>query len=214
MRINFKELPYEKPIYINDDPPEEITNPIEPIRPIAPSIPEKEYKTKYSYFFGLDSIEFTKQSINENMCFISKDINIGFLKENEYIEISSIYNEGYDGSIEFYIIDGSDIKPILPVETDKVYNEKVFNGLKPRFIIDELEEVIIKENGYIVDKSIEQAINNIDGKYTITYMPIDPYSIKTNNENIKIKVIIRSYNLNQQLPYIKNITIRKYGGHN
>lgn len=216
MKINFKDLDLGKALYINNDPPEEITLPIELFHPAI--LVEENIKdisnVKYSYFFGIDNVEFSRQAINNNMCFISKDIDIGLLNSNEYIEISSEYSEGDYGSVEFYILDGPEIKAILPIETDIIYNEKIFYGLMPRFIIDQSEPIEIKENGYKVNKTLEQVMNINDAKrnYTITYAPIDAYTIKSNSQTIKIKIIIRCYNLNKRLPYVKNIMVKKYGG--
>lgn len=166
---------------------------------------------KFSYHFGIDYINFSQISVNENMCFISEDIEMGDLKEDEYIQLTSEFDTGENGSIEFYILDGSEPKPILPIGTETVINEKIFFGLRTRFSIDTDNEVIIKKNGSPIDITLEQAINSNEDGYTVSYTPIDAHNIRVNNYTVRVKAILRTYNKNSEAPHIKNIAIRKYG---
>ena len=127
------------------------------------------------------------------------------------IQLTSEYNTGQDGSIEFYILDGSEPKPILPIGTNTVINEKIFFGLRPRFSIDPDEDIVIKKNGSIVDTSIEQAIDSNEDGYTVSYVPLDAHNLRVKNYSVRIKAILRTYNKNSEAPHIKNIAIRKYG---
>lgn len=167
---------------------------------------------KYNYLFGVDEINVGSSIRPKNSCFISNEIEIGYLNEEDYIQLSSKYDTGLNGSIEFYIIDGSNIKPILPIEENQVINEKIFTGIKTRFSIDNTKDIIIKENGIISNLSLDEVFNSEKTNLTITYTPINPYSIKIENQSIKVKAILRVYEDNVSAPYIKEIAIKKFGG--
>jgi hypothetical protein len=167
---------------------------------------------EYSYNFGIDSVVFSHATTNSDMCFVSDKISIGTLDDDGYIQLSSEYNTGGNGSVEFYILDGSEVKPILPIETEIVIDEKIFYGLNTRFSIDEDNKVTIKKNGIPLDITLSQAINTNDSGYTITYTPLNPYKIELNNATIRIKVILRTYDTNLEAPFVKSMSINKYGG--
>lgn len=166
---------------------------------------------KYSYHFGIDSINFSNIKVEENMCFISEDIEIGQLEEDEYIQLISDYNTGENGSIEFYVLDGSEPKSILPIGTNVVLDEKIFFGLRTRFSIDEDEPITIKKNNIVVDVTLDQAINSNEDGYTVSYTPIDAHDLTIKNDVVKLKVIIRTYSKNVDAPFVKRIAIKKYG---
>lgn len=166
---------------------------------------------KYTYHFGIDSIELSEIHVEDNMCFISEDIEIGELAEDEYIQLVSSYDTGDNGSVEFYILDGSEPKPILPIDTSVVINEKVFFGLRPRFAIDTDHDVVIKKDGSTVDTSLDQAIDSNKDGYTVSYTPLDAHDLTIKNHSIRVKAILRTYDKNAEAPYIKNIAIKKYG---
>lgn len=169
------------------------------------------YARKYSYHFGIDEINFSQITINKNMCFISQDIEIDTLSEDEYIQLSAEYSTGGNGSIEFYIIDGSEPIAILPIGTETVLNEKIFSGLRSRFAINEDEPVIVKKDGVKIDLDLEQAINSNEDGYTVSYTPLDAHNVKPINNTIKIKAILRTYDENSEAPFIKSMAVRKYG---
>lgn len=166
---------------------------------------------KYFYQFGIDSVSFSQVTIHENMCFVSPTIEVGTLGDDEYLQLTADYSTGENGSVEFYLIDGVDQIPILPITSPQVINEKIFYGLRSRFSVDTEESVIIKKNGVKVDITMEQAVDSNDAGYTATYYPLDAYNKKTSNEEIKVKAILRTYDVNGDAPVVKNIAIRKYG---
>lgn len=166
---------------------------------------------KYSYCFGIDSIEFSHINVEDAMCFISDEIDVGILSDDEYIQLIADYNAGDNGSVEFYIIDGSTAKEILPIGTDVVINEKIFFGLRTRFSIDNTKSIIVKKDGNIVDISLDTAIEQNDTGYTVSYNPLDAHNIKTTNSSIMVKVIIRTYDKNARPPFVKSLAIKKYG---
>lgn len=164
----------------------------------------------YIYNFGIDEIKIGQSSIEDTAAFVSNEIEVGILNKEEYIQITSQYSCIND-SIEFYIIDGTEAKPILPIGEEKVIDEKIFYGLRTRFSIDEKEDIVIKKNGIITDTTLEQAINSNEGGYTVTYTPINAHSVIPSNNHIKIKAILRLYDKTTAPPHIKSITIKKYG---
>lgn len=166
---------------------------------------------KYSYHFGIDSINLSNLRIEPNVCFVSEDIEVGILQDDEYIELVADYDTGESGSVEFYILDGSDSKDILPIDTKTVLDEKIFFGLRTRFSINNDEPITVKKNGVIVDIPLEQATRSNEEGYTVSYTPIDAHSLNLNNSTIKIKAILRTYNKNAKAPFIKRIGIKKYG---
>lgn len=167
---------------------------------------------KYSYSFGIDSFLFGRAKLHNDMCFISEDIEIENLKENEYIQLISNYNTGGNGSIEFYILDGANEKPILPIDTNTIIDEKIFFGLRTRFSVDTDKEILVKKNGMLVDISLDQAINSNEDGYTVSYTPLDAHNVNIKNNIIQIKAIIRTYDNTQEAPFIKSIAVKKYGG--
>lgn len=166
---------------------------------------------KYAYHFGIDYVKVSQIKLEHNMCFISEDIEIGYLNEGEYIQLMADYNSGEQGSVEFYILDGSDPKAILPIGTETVLDEKIFFGLRSRFSVDNDEPIAVKKNNVVVDVDLNQAIASNEDGYTVSYTPIDAHDLIVKNNTIKIKVILRTYNKNAEAPYIKRLAIKKYG---
>lgn len=172
---------------------------------------DSQSSNKYSYSFGIDEISFSQVVVNDNMCFISEDINIGNLDSDEYLQISSTYDEGDNGSIEFYILDGTEAKAVIPIESEKILNEKIFFGLRTRFGIDEDYDVTIKKDGVEIDIDLDKAIDSNEDGYTVDYTPMDGHNIRVSNHSVRVKVILRTYDKKVKAPSIKNIVIRKYG---
>lgn len=167
---------------------------------------------KFSYYFGLDKVQASVKNINQNVCFISQDITIGELKEGEYIQLDAKYITNESSSIEFYILDAGRVEPILSISDKKIFNEKIFYNLRPRFAIDLDKEINIKKNGMSTNITIDQAIKSNNGLYTISYSPVNAYNYAPISTTIKVKVIIRLYDKTAAVPYITKMKIRKYGG--
>lgn len=172
---------------------------------------------KFTYFSGIDSIEAKRLETNPEVCFISKSVSIGTLKDNEYIELDAKYYCDDASTIEFYIIDGEREIPILPVGDSIIQNEKIFFNMDTRFPIDKEKPVLIKQGVRATNLSFNEANtkatdSKMENAYNITYTPKTSHKYKPFNQVIKIKVIIRSYEINKYSPYIKSMKIRKYGG--
>lgn len=169
-------------------------------------------KTKYYYYlFGLDKISIQFSQPENKSCFISKDIKIEKLKDNEYLALTSEY-ECENGNIEFYIVDGTTEIPILPEDEKQVIQESIFYKIPNRFTVDDSKTVKVYKNGIPVKTSLNEAINSTDEGYTVSYKAKDASALTSVlNNNIKVKAIIRNYS-DSSIPYIKSIQIKKYGG--
>lgn len=165
----------------------------------------------YYYLFGLDKISIQYVEPDMKSCFISKEIKIESLKENEYLALEADYS-CEKGNIEFYIIDGTNEIPILPEGETTVIEEQVFYKVSTRFTVDDITSIKMYKNSVPSKTSLNEAINNTEEGYTVTYTPKSATSItSTLNDTIKVKAIIRCYDKNY-IPFIKSIRIKKYGG--
>lgn len=167
-------------------------------------------KRYYYYLFGLDKISVEYVDIEKSSCFVSKDIKIDKLKDDEYIALEADYS-CEEGSIEFYIIDGTTEIPILPESKKEVSHEKIFYKTPTRFTIDDINSIKIYDNRIPSKTSINNAMNSTDERYSVSYKPKNATIIESlMNNTIQVKAVIRSYNKNY-IPYIKSIQIKKYG---
>ena len=169
-------------------------------------------KNMYNYMFGIDSIDIKKITQEQDSCFISENISIGNLKDNEYIQIHVEEATDENTSIEYNILDGDTVIPILPYGTKIIKNEKLFNALPLRFNQDKSLTTIIKKDGLTTDISLEDAKNQLLSRFSADYFPQENYNYTPLNSNIKIKIIMRSYGNEINNSYIKSVKIRKYGG--
>lgn len=170
----------------------------------------------YTYVFGIDSIEVKYVKPYDNACFISKEINIGNIKEGEYVTLYSDYNIYSESGVEFSIIDGDMEIPIIPSNHNRVIGEKIFKQKDLRFNNDTNKDMSIKHNGLSVDTSLEDAklLSTRHDIYAAEYYSLENkgFSYTPINRNIRIKAVLRRYNKAGEMPYIKNIKIRKFGG--
>ena len=126
-----------------------------------------------------------------------------------YIELTAnVVQKG--GSVEFYVIDGIKEKPIMPIDIERVEDEKLFYGLPTRFDIDTSEPVTIKKDGVAVGTDIDNTLLK-DGLYTISYKPINGYRVEPDNTDIRIKLVVRQYN-DGPAPFVSNVSVLKHGG--
>jgi len=165
----------------------------------------------YYYLFGLDKILIQYAEPDMKSCFISKDIKIESLKENEYLTLQADYS-CEKGNIEFYIIDGTNEISILPEGETSVVEEQVFYKVATRFTVDDIASIKMYKNSIPSKISLNEAINSTEEGYTVSYNPKSATSITNILSNtIKVKAVIRCYDINY-IPYIKSIQIKKYGG--
>lgn len=125
-----------------------------------------------------------------------------------YVELDAPSSPG----IEYYIVDGTEEAPILPISSERVNGEKLFPGLPTRFDIDKNKPVKIYENGKDTSLGYND-ISNIDfggGKeYTIDYTPaslLKAHRHTLTGESIRVKIIARSN------ATIDSVTTIKHGG--
>lgn len=168
----------------------------------------------YSYVFGIDTINFKYVEPNSDCCYISDDIIIGSLGTDEYINLFADYSHHSDSGIEFSILDGNVEVPIIPSNSNYIENEKILTNINIRFPEDTNRDLVIKSQGYVSNISLEEAISSKLERYSVSYYSYENngYSYRPINKSIKVKAVIRRYNKLGEMPYIKNIKIRKFGG--
>lgn len=165
----------------------------------------------YYYLFGLDKISVQYSEPDSKSCFVSKEIKIESLKENEYLALQADYS-CENGNIEFYIIDGTNEIPILPEGETTVVEEQVFYKVATRFTVDDISSIKMYKDSIPSKTSLNEAINNSEEGYTVSYTPKSATAISSIlNNTIKVKAILRCYDKNY-IPFIKSIQIKKYGG--
>lgn len=165
----------------------------------------------YYYLFGLDKISVQYAEPDSKSCFVSKEIKIESLQENEYLALQADYS-CENGNIEFYIIDGTNEFPILPEGETSVIEEQVFYKVATRFTVDDISSIKMYKDSIPSKTSLNEAINNSEEGYTVSYTPKSATAISsTLNNTIKVKAIMRCYDKNY-IPFIKSIQIKKYGG--
>lgn len=175
-------------------------------------------KTRYMYIVGIDTLDIKRAETYDDGYFISDYIDIGALKEDEYVQLDVSYTAGNYSTVEFSILDGDVERPVMPVNSQYVDNEKIFPETDLRFTIDyDLQSsgiTQIKKDGIVTDISLEDAKRQYDGKYSVSYEPVDDYYVcKPINNSIRVKATIRTYGkILDVVPYINKITLRKYGG--
>lgn len=172
---------------------------------------------KFSYFSGIDLLEAKRMETNPEVCFISKSVFVGSLKEWEYIEFDAKYFCDEASCVEFYIIDGEKEIPILPLSDNTVQNEKIFFEMDTRFPINMEQSILVKQGTRATNLSFNEAMSKatdskMENVYNISYTPKTSHKYIPFNQTIKIKTIIRSYSIGKYSPYIKSMKIRKYGG--
>lgn len=169
--------------------------------------PDKQ--TYYYYLFGIDDIKIQLVEEKDKGVFISKNIKIEELKENQNLTFSSVFN----GNIEFSLIDGSNEIPLLPKEQEIITDEVIFYNTPTRFTVDITKEVIIKKDGNKTNLSLQEAlkIDSPENIYTVSYTPIYTPITYINNSEIKIKAILRNLkDFNKDIIY--KMQLKKNGG--
>lgn len=181
-------------------------------------------KTYYSYYFGLQDFKLSYNNYDSSCGFISEDIDV---MPNTYISLSATYYINDYSNIEFYIIDGINEYPIMPIDDETIQHEKIFFKQPLRFKTAKATIYDQDNNSIYTGSDIQGAIDNLDLSkqvYTISYSPlITAYTSSNNtlkkydnahyhltkNSSIKIKAILRLYNKISMPPYITKLCIAK-----
>lgn len=170
--------------------------------------------TKYFYFFGLDKIHLSSTHYTNTSVFVSPIIDLGELYEKDYIMLEATYLTGDSGCIEFYIIDENNEVPILPYDVDYIVNEKIFKGMGLRFKRDESKPYVLKKGQNIVQTLLGDIINNNNlsahDLYTVDYYPLNSWIYKPTQRFIQIKAILRNFGEQNTMPYLQDMSLRKY----
>lgn len=172
---------------------------------------QEAYTEKAQYHFGFKNLQCSTKYLIKNSFIVSKDIEID---KCDYI---TLFTEEYkyNSDIEYYIIDGINEIPILPIDNNKIFKEKLFYGISTRFRIDPANPIIIYENNIEKDRNRDQlsAEEYEKNTYTISYTPYgDVHKYIPQNSKIKLKIIFRCYDESESVAEIKKIMINKYGG--
>lgn len=174
---------------------------------------DSSFTEKAIYRFGLKNLTFCNKKYNKTSAIISSDIDVS---DASYITISVADEISYNSSVEYSIIDGTMETPILPENINRVDHEKVFFNLPTRFIIDSSsEEPVLYKSGIATDKNCaELSFDNLESdEYTISYIPGgEVHQYVSENDTVKLKIVIRNYGDNFSPAVINNILINKYGG--
>ena len=174
--------------------------------------------TKYIYVFGIDKIDVGLIDFNNDCYFMSETIETGKFNDGDYLQLQVDDNCGEFSSIEYFIVDGDIEIPILPVNEQYVYNEKIFPENDLRFAIDDdlyAKGVInIKKDGLVINTTLDDIKDSYDATYCVSYQPVnDCYNYTPINDSIRVKAIIRIFGETvDTVPHIKSISIKKYGG--
>lgn len=173
-----------------------------------------------SYVFGIDSFEIRNSQYRTDGYMISDPITIGDLKEGEYIRLEVKHEKQDCSEISYSIMDGDREIPIAIMEEKYIENELVFENVDTRFLLDfdaslAYEPEVIRQNGLIITGNYVEAkdkAKNTTDRYCVTYKAsVDSYDYKPLNDTIQIKCYIRTYGTVKKVPYIKSITVKKYG---
>lgn len=174
----------------------------------------------YSYIFGIDKFEIKNSEHYTDGYMISDPITIGQLKDNEYIRLDVKHHKNDCCEISYSILDGDREIPIAIMNEDRIENELVFNNVDTRFEMDfgpspDFVSEVIKKNGLAIDTNYIDAKDQSgqsNDRFCVSYSPsVDCYDYKPINKTIRVKCYIRTYGNVDKVPYISNITIRKYG---
>lgn len=170
-------------------------------------------KNVVAYNFGIDSVKVGFSASYETTGFVSEKINIDSCS---YLQVE-LQTEKGDTSIEVYILDDGKELPILPLNGNYVADEKIFQDLPTRFVVDEAESVTIKKDGEVTNLNLNN-INNTtvldsDAVYTVSYFPReDSDKVFPTSKEIQVKIIQREYSFCTKQTIIKAVTIKKFGG--
>lgn len=177
-----------------------------PDKPSSNVTYEVNMKNSYEYIFGINKLETSFNYVEEISGYISPAINVDTIN---YIKLS-VDTDSFE-STEFYIIDGVNEYPILPVEQEKVEKEKLIQNINTRFVIDTSKEYTIFKDNEKENISLEEVYNRdlSSADYRISYYPSSGHSYSSNSDSIAIKIIQYKTIVPSE---IRSISIQKYGG--
>lgn len=168
-------------------------------------------ENKIAYFFGIDSVLMQYRAPDTMSGIVFHSIPLG---RCSYVQLSADIVLNDKSSVELYVIDGTKETPILPIESTRVINEKLFFNLPTRFTVNTKCDIEIKKDGQVIKRTIEglESLDLQSGLYTISYTPLNAHNYFPENETISIKAIQRLYDPSVDPPYIRNLLVHKYGG--
>ena len=171
---------------------------------------ETQYVEKLEYRFGFKDLHITTRQAAPVSGIISMPIPV---EEAEQITVNCTIQNQDTGSVEFSILDNTDEIPILPNNSRAIIKERLFFGIPTRFIIDQTKPTVLYEDNIITSKDYTNlTVNDFqDHIYALSYTTIEDSSFyKPASNQIKIKIIIRQYDITQSLS-IEDLIIHKHG---
>ena len=160
--------------------------------------------------FGFENFVICTRHPQEVSGLISKPIAVN---EASYIQIEAACEGEAHGSVEFYIVDGTQEVPILPKDQKTVMNEKMFYGMDLRFRPDMLQgNLLLYEDGVGCEKDYQNltAADFADHQYRITYVVAgDNATYFPNNDTVRIKIVVRQYD--REPVSVQYCIIHKFG---
>lgn len=164
----------------------------------------------FSYYFGINSLSTSKRVYKNACAYITKDIAV---HPGKLLYLKADYSEGTFGSIEFYISDGNKEYSIIPMNhCGMIKNEKLFYGMQPRFGGESFE---VYKDMVLQTCSIEEINFSEEALFTVNYLPTDGFYLVANTTAVKIKIIMRMYDLSGIPPRITSmrlLEVEKDGG--
>lgn len=184
-----------------------------PSRPdLTPSTPdhmEDGNRTRTAYYFGIDSIEASDQTVEKTSAYLSPEIDIG---PGSYLQLEVEANR--NSAIEYSIIEGEKETPIVPVGISEIAYEKLYWNLPTRFMIDTTKKVTILKNGVetTISRDMISAEDYGTNTYAIRYTPVSQaHNYIPEGNKVRVKVVQRCGD--GILPaVIRHMTIHRFGG--
>ena len=148
------------------------------------------YSQVYTYYFGLNDLVIVNKKYASVSAILSESINVTM---NMPLRISSNISVPERSSIEFYVVDGIDEIPLLPIEQSSIVHEKLFFEMPIRF--HDGSDFHFFKDFVSMSESRDNLDERNDGSlYTVSYNPPSTaYEYVPKSSSIKIKIILRIY---------------------
>ena len=177
---------------------------------ISDNTEHTSYVEKAEYRFGFSDLFFLNRQTAIASGIISDPVNI---RGGDYITVSC-ESETEAGSIEIYIVEGTEETPILPEGCIQVEKEKLFYNQNTRFIVNTNEPVKLYQDDKLLSKDYTDITPEQfhEHTYTLSYIAMGtPDRYVPIGDTVRIKIIIRQYH-NLPMVRIHYLAINQYGG--
>lgn len=169
------------------------------------------YNYKALYKMGINNFSICQKIFYKTSGIISEPID---LDNYSYITLSTKNVLSPETSVEYSILDGTTIVPVLPENDNIAYQEKLFSNMPTRFPVDRRQKIILYEDGVVTDKNYTNLSPEDFEKheYRLSYTPgKECHKYKPKNNNIRIMIVFRQGQETQEKGDVL-VYVRKYGG--